>query len=99
MLKYALIPLLPFAGFLIAGLFGKFLKEKAAYFAIAGVVGAFFLSFSAFLDVLHGVRINENFYSWITIGTFSVNVGLQIDDTGHASMQKPQNTHRSRSSS
>ena len=37
MLKYALIPLLPFAGFLIAGLFGKFLKEKAAYFPIAGV--------------------------------------------------------------
>ena len=30
MLTYALIPLLPFAGFLIAGLFGKFLKEKSA---------------------------------------------------------------------
>ena len=37
MLKYALIPILPFTGFLIAGLFGKYLKERAAYVAIAGV--------------------------------------------------------------
>jgi len=79
MLTYALIPLLPFAGFLIAGLFGKFLKEKSAYFPIAGVIGAFLLSVSAFFDVVGGVHLNENFYSWITIGTFSVNVGFQID--------------------
>ena len=79
MLKYALIPLLPFAGFLIAGLFGKFLKERAAYFPIAGVVGAFLLSVSAFFDVLGGTIVNENLYSWISIGTLSVNVGLQID--------------------
>ena len=79
MLKYALIPLLPFAGFLIAGLLGKYLKEKSAYVAIAGVAGAFFLSVSAFLDVLGGTIINENLYSWISVGTFSVNVGFQID--------------------
>ncbi len=79
MLKYTLIPLLPFAGFLIAGLFGKFLKEKAAWFAIAGVLGAFILSVPAFFDVLGGVQLNENFYSWISIGTFSANVGFQID--------------------
>ncbi len=79
MSKYVLIPLLPFTGFLIAGLFGKFLKEKAAYFPIAGVVGAFLLSLSAFLDVLGGATINENLYPWISIGTLSVNVGIQID--------------------
>ena len=79
MLTYALIPLLPFAGFLIAGLFGKFLKEKSAYFPIAGVIGAFILSVSAFFEVVGGVHLNENFYSWISIGTFSVNVGFQID--------------------
>jgi NADH-quinone oxidoreductase subunit L len=79
MLTYALIPLLPFAGFLIAGLFGKFLKEKAAYFSIAGVIGAFILSVNAFFDVVGGVLLNENFYSWISIGTFSANVGFQID--------------------
>ncbi len=79
MLKYALIPLLPFTGFLIAGLFGKFLKEKAAYFPIFGVVGAFLLSVSAFLDVAGGTIINENLYSWISIGNFTANVGFQID--------------------
>ncbi|HTP05553.1 MAG TPA: NADH-quinone oxidoreductase subunit L, partial [Nitrospirota bacterium] len=79
MLKYALIPILPFTGFLIAGLFGKYLKERAAYVAIAGVVGAFLLSLSTFFDVLGGTIINENVYSWISIGTFNVNVGFQID--------------------
>jgi NADH-quinone oxidoreductase subunit L len=79
MFTYALIPLLPFAGFLIAGLFGKFLKERAAYFAIAGVIGAFILSVSAFFDVLGGANLNENLYSWISVGTLSVNVGFQID--------------------
>ena len=79
MLTYALIPILPFAGFLVAGLFGKYLKERAAYAAIAGVVGAFLLSFSTFLDVLDGTIINENLYSWVSIGTLSVNVGFQID--------------------
>jgi NADH-quinone oxidoreductase subunit L len=79
MFIYALIPLLPFAGFLIAGLFGKILKERAAYFPIAGVVGAFILSISAFVDVLGGAKLNENFYTWISVGTFSVNVGFQID--------------------
>jgi NADH-quinone oxidoreductase subunit L len=79
MLKYALIPILPFTGFLIAGLFGKYLKERAAYVAIAGVVGAFLLSLSTFLDVLGGTIINENLYSWISMGTLNVNVGFQID--------------------
>src|SRR5512140_2429495 len=79
MLTYALIPLLPCTGFLIAGLFGKFLKEKAAYFPIAGVIGAFILSVSAFFDVLGGATLNENFYSWISVGTFQANVGFQID--------------------
>ena len=80
MLKYALIPLLPFTGFLIAGLFGKYLKEKAAYFPIAGVLGAFLPCRSApSLDVLGGTIINENLYSWISIGNFTANVGFQID--------------------
>jgi NADH-quinone oxidoreductase subunit L len=79
MLKYALIPLLPFTGFLIAGLFGKYLKEKAAYFPIAGVLGAFVLSLNALLDVINGTIINENLYSWISIGSFTANVGFQID--------------------
>jgi len=79
MLKYILIPLLPFAGFLIAGLFGKYLKERAATVAIGGVFGAFVFSVSAFIDVLNGMVLDENLYSWIAIGNFTVNVGFQVD--------------------
>lgn len=79
MLKYALIPLFPFAGFLLTGLFGKYLKERAAHVAIAGVVGSFILAVAAFMDVFAGKVIDENIYSWIAVGSFSVNIGFQID--------------------
>jgi NADH-quinone oxidoreductase subunit L len=79
MLKYILIPLLPFAGFLIAGLFGKYLKERAAMVAVAGVFGSFLFAVSALVDVLGGALIDENLYSWISIGNLNINVGFQID--------------------
>jgi NADH-quinone oxidoreductase subunit L len=79
MLKYILIPLLPFTGFLIAGLFGKYLKERAATVAVAGVFGSFVFAVSAFIDVLGGTIIDENLYSWIAIGSLNINVGFQID--------------------
>jgi len=79
MLKYMLIPLLPFTGFLIAGLFGKYLKERAATVAVAGVFGSFVFSVSALIDVLGGTLIDENLYSWITIGSLNISVGFQID--------------------
>jgi NADH-quinone oxidoreductase subunit L len=79
MLKYALIPLLPFTGFLIAGLFGKYLKERAAYVAVAGVFGSFVFALLALIDVLSGTFIDENFYSWIAIGNLNITVGFQID--------------------
>jgi NADH-quinone oxidoreductase subunit L len=79
MLKYALIPLLPFTGFLIAGLFGKYLKERAAIPAVAGVFGAFVFSLSALVDVISGILVDENLYSWITIGNLNITVGFQID--------------------
>jgi NADH-quinone oxidoreductase subunit L len=79
MLKYILIPLLPFTGFLIAGLFGKYLKERAAMVAVSGVFGSFLFAVSALIDVLGGTIIDENLYSWIAIGSLNINVGFQID--------------------
>jgi NADH-quinone oxidoreductase subunit L len=79
MLKYILIPLLPFTGFLIAGLFGKYLKERAAVVAVAGVFGSFVFAVSALIDVLGGTLIDENLYSWITIGNLNITVGFQVD--------------------
>jgi NADH-quinone oxidoreductase subunit L len=80
MLKYALIPLLPFIAFIINILFGRnFIKDKAHWVAVPAVAGSFILAVSAFMDVLNGEVININIYSWIVSGNFNVSIGFLID--------------------
>ena len=80
MLKYTLIPLLPFISFLINILFGRnYIKDKAHWIAVPAVVGSFLLAVSAFFDVAGGRDINVNIYSWIVSGSFNVSVGFLID--------------------
>ncbi len=80
MLKYTLIPLLPFFSFLINILFGRnFIKDKAHWIAVPAVFGSFLLAVSAFLEVLGGHDVNVNIYSWIVSGDFNVSVGFLID--------------------
>ncbi len=46
-MKYALIPLLPFAAFVINILFGRnFIKDKAHWIAVPAILGSFFLAVS-----------------------------------------------------
>ncbi|UCD34687.1 MAG: NADH-quinone oxidoreductase subunit L [Nitrospiraceae bacterium] len=80
MLKYILIPLLPFASFLINILLGRnFIKDRAHWIAVPAVFGSFVLAVSAFLEVMNGNTININVYSWIASGDFTVSVGFLID--------------------
>jgi NADH-quinone oxidoreductase subunit L len=80
MLKYTLIPLLPFIAFIINILFGRnFIKDRAHWVAVPAVAGSFLLAVSAFMDVLNGQVININIYSWIVSGDFSVSIGFLID--------------------
>jgi NADH-quinone oxidoreductase subunit L len=80
MLKYTLIPLLPFLSFLINILFGRnFIKDRAHWIAVPAVAGSFLLSVSAFLEVLGGHDVNVNIYSWIVSGDFNVSIGFLID--------------------
>ena len=80
MLKYTLIPLLPFISFLINILFGRnYIKDKAHWIAVPAVAGSFLLAVSAFFDVAGGRDINVNIYSWIVSGSFNVSVGFLID--------------------
>ncbi|HBH61189.1 MAG TPA: NADH-quinone oxidoreductase subunit L [Nitrospiraceae bacterium] len=80
MLKYTLIPLLPFISFLINILFGRnYIKDKAHWIAVPAVAGSFILAVSAFFDVLGGHDVNVNIYSWIVSGNFNVSVGFLID--------------------
>ena len=80
MLKYTLIPLLPFLAFLINIIFGRnFIKDRAHWIAVPAVFGSFVLAVSAFMDVLNGQVIDINIYSWIVSGDFNVSVGILID--------------------
>jgi NADH-quinone oxidoreductase subunit L len=79
MLKYALIPFLPLAGFVITGLLGRWLKDRAHWPPILAVLTSFLLAVSALFDVMGGQTVNTVLYSWINSGTFDVHIGLKID--------------------
>jgi len=76
-----LIPLLPFAGFAINGLFGKrFSKGMVNVFAIGSVV----LSFAWVLKTISGLGdmsspYIEHYYTWFQSGAFTVNVDFAVD--------------------
>ena len=76
-----LIPLLPFAGFVINGLFGKrFSKGMVNLFAIGSVV----LSFAWVLKTILGLgdlatAHVEHYFTWIQSGTFTVGADFAVD--------------------
>jgi NADH-quinone oxidoreductase subunit L len=76
---YALIPLLPFAAFLILGLAGHWIKDRAHLVAVPAVLGSFVLSLIAFDTVAGGETISVPLYTWATSGDIRINLGLSID--------------------
>src|SRR5438105_426353 len=78
-MKYVLIPLLPFAAFLIIGLFGHWIRERAHWIAVPAVGISFLLSAWIFTEVAKGEPIHVTLYSWITSGAFDFSIGLYID--------------------
>ena len=78
-MQYALIPLLPFAAFLIVGLFGHWIRERAHLVAVPAVLGSFLLSLATLRDVSGGETISVPLYTWLTSGDLRVSLGLSID--------------------
>ena len=78
-MKYALIPLLPFIAFVVIGLFGHWIRERAHWVAVPAVIGSFLLSLGTFSDVTQGEPIRFTLYSWISSGNFQVPIGFYID--------------------
>ena len=79
-----LIPLLPFVGFLINGLLGRRLGDKAVSFiGPATVFGSFAVALSGFLKTLsfgaHSEPVKITLFNWITVGDFNVGATLQLD--------------------
>ncbi|MFH0766105.1 MAG: NADH-quinone oxidoreductase subunit L [Calditrichota bacterium] len=79
-----LIPLVPFIGFLINGLWGKKLGDKVVGIIGAGVIGiSFALSIAAFLELLgldpeHRI-IEREYFTWLIAGDLSVPFGMLLD--------------------
>jgi NADH-quinone oxidoreductase subunit L len=79
MLIVVLIPLLPFAAFIVVGLFGRWLKDWSHWVSVPAVLLSFVLSVRAFIQVLNHEVIDLDLYTWISSGNFQVNIGFHID--------------------
>ena len=75
-----LIPLLPLAGFLINGVFGR-RYSKSLVNAVA--IGSVVLSFAWVVKTLLGVDLNtahtEHYFTWIQSGTLSIGADFAVD--------------------
>jgi NADH-quinone oxidoreductase subunit L len=79
-----LIPFFPLAGFIINGLLGRKMDEKAVGVIGAGVVLASFvaavLAFSELLGLQPESRVmTQTLYNWIATGDFSVDIAFRLD--------------------
>jgi NADH-quinone oxidoreductase subunit L len=78
-MHYALIPLLPFAAFVIIGLAGHWLRDRAHLVAVPAVLGSFLLSLVVFAEVADGTRISVPLYTWLTSADLRIEFGFLID--------------------
>ena len=80
----ALIPLLPFSGFLVNAGLGKRLSKSVSGGLACAVMVASFLVAAIQVWALFGMapesrQINQSLYTWITAGDFSLDVAFRLD--------------------
>ena len=78
-MTYEFIPLLPLGSFLILGLFGHWIKDKAHLVAVPAVVVSLLLSLLVFFDVADGHQTSFPLYTWLTSGMLDIHIGFSID--------------------
>ncbi|MGH7147921.1 MAG: NADH-quinone oxidoreductase subunit L, partial [Nitrospiraceae bacterium] len=78
-MTYEFIPLLPLVSFLILGLFGHWIKDKAHLVAVPAVVVSWLLSVLVFFDVAGGHQTSFPLYTWLTSGLLDIHIGFSID--------------------
>ncbi|HET9846254.1 MAG TPA: proton-conducting transporter membrane subunit, partial [Nitrospira sp.] len=78
-MTYALIPLLPLASFLILGLLGHWIRDKAHFVAVPAMIASFLVSVFAFMEVAGGHESTLRLYTWLTSGIVDVHIGVTID--------------------
>ncbi len=79
LMTYEFIPLLPLVSFLILGLFGHWIKDKAHLVAVPAVVVSWLLSLLVFFDVAGGHQTSFPLYTWLTSGMLDIHIGFSID--------------------
>lgn len=78
-MPYALIPLLPLLSFLILGLAGHWIKDKAHLVAVPAVVLSFLLSITILSEAIDGHNMTIPLYTWLVSGSLDIHIGLSID--------------------
>ena len=73
-----LIPVLPFAAFLLIVFFGKRTPGRGAPIAIAATAASWVISVFVFFEVLDGAHI-ERSLTWATFGDLEVRIGMNVD--------------------
>ena len=78
-LLYVLIPLLPFLAFLILGLGGRWIRDRAHLVAVPAVVTSFLFSILVLIEVAAGKNVSIPLYTWLTSGDLRIELGLYFD--------------------
>jgi NADH-quinone oxidoreductase subunit L len=75
-----LVPLLPLIGFLINGLFGKFLpKSVTGWIAALPILGSFICSVTLFNGLNSTSSLNIDIFNWIAFSNINITFGFLID--------------------
>jgi len=81
---YALIPLLPLLAFIIVGVFGHWIRDRAHLVAVPAVLMSFVLSLLAFREVASGEILQIPLYTWAASGNLTIQIGLYVDQLNAA---------------
>jgi NADH-quinone oxidoreductase subunit L len=74
-----LVPVLPLAGVLVNGIFGRWIKARAHLLGVGTTGASFLIALGIFLQVAAGQSLNWDLYSWVAVGPFHATVGFQVD--------------------
>ncbi|MCU0423640.1 MAG: NADH-quinone oxidoreductase subunit L [Bacteroidia bacterium] len=75
-----LIPLFPLIGFMVNGVFGKYLpKQITGWLASLAILGSFICAAYLFLNMNKGSNINIDMFEWISFAHIQIGFGFLID--------------------
>jgi NADH-quinone oxidoreductase subunit L len=75
-----LVPLFPLLGFIINGVFGKYIpKSISGWIATLAVAASFVCSFYIFQNLGAGQSFNIELFNWIAFGNFNIGFNFLID--------------------